>query len=605
MHISYYQKSFTTLMESPTNSPFRKLPHNHHKVSNGLVMMSLRNYNFVACCQSKGNHMSPNGFLQIATMRSSVVTAKHQKKMGLADLVSCDEAKGSTNVKGLEAGVGIAKFLRGKSFFITGATGFLAKVLIEKILRTTPDVHKIYVLIQSSNKEGTFDRVKNEILNTELFRLLQEFHGNDYPDFMMKKLIPVMGNVREANMGIETAVAEEISKEVDVIVNSAANTTFDERYDVALDINTIGPIRLLSFAKRFKRLKLFLQISTAYVNGKRQGRVMEKPFLIGDNIAKELVSHEISAKSMPWLDIEAEIRLAFNSMKAPDDAFFIQEMKDLGLKRANIYGWQDTYVFTKAMAEMVIECLRGDIPVVIIRPSVIESTWKEPFPGWMEGNRMMDPVVLYYGKGQLTGFLADPKGVLDVVPVDMVVNATLGAMTKHGWTKEPGIHIYHVASSIVNPLTFQELANLLHQHFKSFPSLDSKGRPIEVLQMKLFDDVKKFSSYVNSNLMQQMSLHEKVSKKFQNICMKIVDQAKYLANIYEPYTFYGGRFDNTNTQNLMGEMSEEERKKFGFDVGEINWEDYISNVHIPGLRRYVMKGRGMCADTLKFTAAKV
>lgn len=29
--------------------------------------------------------------------------------------------------------------------------------------------------------------------------------------------------------------------------------------------------------------------------------------------------------------------------------------------------------------------------------------------------RMMDPIILYYGKGQLTGFLADPKGVIDVV----------------------------------------------------------------------------------------------------------------------------------------------------------------------------------------------
>jgi alcohol-forming fatty acyl-CoA reductase len=83
--------------------------------------------------------------------------------------------------------------------------------------------------------------------------------------------------------------------------------------------------------------------------------------------------------------------------------------------RAKLHGWQDTYVFTKAMGEMVINCMRGEIPVVTIRPSVIESTWRDPFPGWMEGNRMMDPVVLYYGKGQLTGFLADPNGILDVV----------------------------------------------------------------------------------------------------------------------------------------------------------------------------------------------
>lgn len=44
-------------------------------------------------------------------------------------------------------------------------------------------------------------------------------------------------------------------------------------------------------------------------------------------------------------------------------------------------------MFTKAMGEMLIDEMRDDIPVVIIRPSVIESTFKDPFPGWMEGNR--------------------------------------------------------------------------------------------------------------------------------------------------------------------------------------------------------------------------
>ncbi|KAH0467193.1 hypothetical protein IEQ34_004431 [Dendrobium chrysotoxum] len=601
MGISTYLNSVNTFMKNPTNSTFSKINHNHHHISNGLMMLSMRNdNNMVAYCQSRSNLRNSNGSLPISTKRpaaaitkDNMTSSKEQNEIDLVDLVTCDKENGSTNMMGFETGIGIAKFLRGKSLFITGATGFLAKVLIEKILRTTPDINKIYVLIKAKSKEAALDRVKNEILNTELFRPLQQIHGNKYQTFMMKKLVPVMGNVREANMGIEASLAEEISKEVDVIVNSAANTTFDERYDVALDINTMGPFRLLSFAKRFKRLKLFLHVSTAYVNGKRQGRVLEKPFCIGDSIAKEIISHKLSAESIPSLDIEAEIRLAFSSRKSSDDASLMQEMKDLGLKRAKLYGWQDTYVFTKAMAEMVINSMRGDIPVITIRPSVIESTWKEPFPGWMEGNRMMDPIVLYYGKGQLTGFLADPKGVLDVVPADMVVNATLAAMAKHGWTKEPGIHTYHIASSIVNPLVFQELASLLYQHFNSFPYLDSKGRPIEVPQMKLFEDISKFSIYVNSNAMQQMSSHGKVPQNLKNICMKLVDQAKYLASIYEPYTFYGGRFDNTNTQKLMVEMSKDERKEFCFDVGEIDWQDYISNVHIPGLRRYVMKGRGM------------
>lgn len=55
--------------------------------------------------------------------------------------------------------------------------------------------------------------------------------------------------------------------------------------------------------------------------------------------------------------------------------------------RARKHGWQDTYVFTKAMGEMLLGSMRGDVPVVILRPSVIESTYRDPFPGWIEGNR--------------------------------------------------------------------------------------------------------------------------------------------------------------------------------------------------------------------------
>lgn len=52
------------------------------------------------------------------------------------------------------------------------------------------------------------------------------------------------------------------------------------------------------------------------------------------------------------------------------------------------------------------------------------------------------------------------------------------------------------------------------------------------------------------------------------------------------------RFDNANTEELIDEMSEEDRKNFQFDVESIDWKDYIANVHIPGLRKHVMKGRG-------------
>lgn len=129
----------------------------------------------------------------------------------------------------------------------------------------------------------------------------------------------------------------------------------------------------------------------------------------------------------------------------------------------------------------------------------------------------------------------------------MVVNATLAAMARHGVTQKPDINVYQIASSVVNPLVFQDLAKLLYEHYSSSPCIDSKGRPIQVPLMKLFSSTEEFSGHLWRDAIQKRGLTpskgKKMSQKLENICRKSVEQAKYLANIYEPYTFYGGRLD--------------------------------------------------------------
>ncbi|KAH9737692.1 Fatty acyl-CoA reductase 2 [Citrus sinensis] len=491
---------------------------------NNCDLCLLRRKRSIMHCQGGGKTTRSSGVSSALKERSTVTdtaagslvlspNGKGHAEIVVQDLVPFGGQ--ATSLVELQDGIGIVKFLKAKNFFVTGATGFLAKVLIEKILRTVPDVGKIFVLIKAKNEEAAMERLKNEIINAELFKCLKQTYGKSYQAFMLSKLVPAVGNVCENNLGLEEDLADVIAKEVDVIVNSAANTTFDERYDIAIDINTRGPCRLMEFAKQCNKLKLFVQVSTG--------------------------------KLIPTLDVENEMKLAWESKEFSTDGEVAQKMKGLGLERARKYGWQDTYVFTKAMGEMVIDNKRGDIPVVIIRPSVIESTCKEPFPGWMEGNRMMDPIILYYGKGQLTGFLVDPNGILDVVPADMVVNATLAAIAHHGMIQKPDINVYQIASSVVNPLVFQDLARLLHEHYSASPCVDTEGRPIRVPSMKLFSSMEDFSAHLwrdaiqRSGLTSTANLNGKLPQKLETICRKSVEQAKHLANIYEPYTFYGGR----------------------------------------------------------------
>lgn len=68
-----------------------------------------------------------------------------------------------------------------------------------------------------------------QVVDTELFKCLQEIHGTNYHRFMERKLVPVVGDVRKANPGIVPELACKIVQQVDIIVNSAGNTNFQER----------------------------------------------------------------------------------------------------------------------------------------------------------------------------------------------------------------------------------------------------------------------------------------------------------------------------------------------------------------------------------------
>ncbi|CAF2171505.1 unnamed protein product [Brassica napus] len=455
-------------------------------------------------------------------------------------------------------GVGIIRFLKGKTYLITGATGFL--VLIEKLLRASPDIGKIFILIKSKDQESANKRLYDEIISSDLFNHLKQTHGRSYEEFMKSKLIPIIGEIGEDNLGIGSEISAKISGEIDVVISCAGRTTFDDRYDLALNVNALGPGRLLSFAKDCKKLKLFLHISTAYVTGKKEGTVLETPLCIGENITSDL-------------NIEHELKLASEAVRKLHGSGEIKNLKELGIQR-----------------NPLIQTMREDVPVAIIRPSIIESSYKEPFPGWLQGIRMSDPIILAYGKGQISGLWGDSQSFADIIPVDMVVNATIAAMAKHGCGFSE-FKVYNVTSSHANPLRVAELMDLCYQHLYDFPLT-----VIDLARMKFHSSLESFTSSVFDIIAKQErgtkneggeaeESHTTLSFKGRGILNYFVS----LARTYEPYTFFKARFDDTNTRSLIQEMSMEERKIFEFDIKSIDWEHYIVNVHLPGLKREICK----------------
>ncbi|VAH70250.1 unnamed protein product [Triticum turgidum subsp. durum] len=382
----------------------------------------------------------------------------------------------------------VASYFGGKNILITGSTGFLGKVLVEKILRVQPGVRKLFLLVRATNDESARHRIQTEVTRREIFQVLREKYGNGFGDFIQEKVCPLAGDVICEDFGLDTAKLKELSKNMDIIVNGAATTNFYERYDVAFDTNVLGAKHMYAFANKCIKLKMLLHISTAYVSGEQEGLILEKPFIMGDTL-----------RAGTHLDVESELNLIkhtkmeLNANCATERAER-KTMKELGLKRARHFGWPNTYVFTKAMGEMLLGHLEGDLPVVIVRPSIITSILKDPLPGWIEGVRTIDSVILGYTKQALKFFLVDPDAIMDVIPGDMVVNSMMVAMAAH--TEEKVQTVYHLTSSVSNPTSYTTLQESGHRYFKDNPPRGENGEPIRLNNMRFFSTVVRLRAYI-------------------------------------------------------------------------------------------------------------
>ncbi|KAL2899487.1 Alcohol-forming fatty acyl-CoA reductase [Bienertia sinuspersici] len=193
----------------------------------------------------------------------------------------------------------ILKFLDNKAILITGGAGFLAKIFAEKVLRTQPNVKKIYLLVRAADNKSASLRLQNEVIGKDLFKLLKQKMGANFNSFISEKVVMVPGDITCEDLAIkESKLKEELWEDVGVIVNLAATTNFDERYDVSLYLNTFGAKHVLDFAKKCTNLKVLLQVSTAYVSGEIAGVVKEDPYYNGESL-----------NGRPGLDIEEEKKL--------------------------------------------------------------------------------------------------------------------------------------------------------------------------------------------------------------------------------------------------------------------------------------------------------
>ncbi len=538
----------------------------------------------------------------------------------------------------------VAEYLKGKTLFITGATGFLGQCLVEKILWAVPDVKRVYVLIRPrTNLRGAVVtarmRLERELYQASCFDRLRSKLGGDFPAFLKEKLVPVSGDLSRDDLNIDEQTRLRLQGETDIVINSAAVVSFDAPLDEAYHLNVLGAERVARFAQSCDGCVL-VHVSTAYVCGAVIGSVPETipapPVRTGEafpvrafsdvdldieRIEKILDSVRERAYA-PELEREfaAALLRRFRRSKGGRNVRRREKIENLrkkwiqdqlsqeGMSWARERGWNDTYTYTKSIGERIVLRTRNGAPTIIIRPAVIESGFSEPSPGWLEGLRMADPLIAAIGKGRLRALPLSPKVIIDLVPVDMVVNALLASLPAN--SNATGVRIYQVATGSCNPITLGYLYDLIYRYFKRNPMFDKSGRPIDIRYLRfpkpasfrLQHRLKALPLNLAAGALDKLSLLDSFRsvqryKRRLSALTAAHEKLHYYGEIYEPYLNLNCRFGIENTMGLLDNMSPEEREVFNFDVTRLNWRHYIQNIHIPGVKKFILKMEG--AGTLE------
>ncbi len=90
--------------------------------------------------------------------------------------------------------------------------------------------------------------------------------NKDFDKWANSKLEPILGDITKPKLGLLEPERQKLINEVDIIINVAADVSFNQRLDVAISNNVRGPMNILELAKELKHCIIFTHVSTAYVN---------------------------------------------------------------------------------------------------------------------------------------------------------------------------------------------------------------------------------------------------------------------------------------------------------------------------------------------------
>ena len=366
--------------------------------------------------------------------------------------------------------------MAGKSVMVTGVTGFVGKVVLEKLFFEFPDMKKIYVLVRGKPPrpprtpraqiaaaetprtpsepemvKSATERFSNDVLTSKIWEQRVRTEGESQEAFnarVLAKVTVVFGSLGGERCSIPQKQWDELCAEVDTIIHCAASVSFDDPLHKQIPINVVGAkelIKMLQGKQSTTKPRTFVHVSTCYV-GYPQGSTSTK----SDGFVKE------GPCEFPY---DTTQLMKFITTSPPEEVISMTPALLAGKKveqcdcngtgfKGNGGGHQNTYTFSKAMAETTLLKMCRDDPenmprLVILRPSCIGAALAEPCRGWIDAATANGAMYMMCSLGYLKYFPGRGEAISDQIPVDLVSNACIvaAAYAAHDDARVRAVHI--------------------------------------------------------------------------------------------------------------------------------------------------------------------
>jgi len=519
----------------------------------------------------------------------------------------------------------VGETLAGKHILLIGVTGFIGKVWMVNLLEEIPQIGKITLLIRRNRNASGQRRYEKIVEESPCFDTLARRHGASLLAFLKEKVDVVEGDVSQPGLGLAEEVHARLIRSLDLIVNSAGLTDFNPDLRDALSSNVESAAHLLEFLRQCDHAGL-MHLSTCYVIGARDGRVSEE---LQDNYnpthdpdfdsEKEIAAIRDTIRNVEERSESPELaaalrrqalgRRAENGQAPPADLdgmlkrnrtrWARNRLTRIGMRRARHLGWPNTYTYTKSLGESLLARHGKDLPIAVVRPSIVESSTRSPFSGWNEGINTSGPLSYLLG----TNFRQLPSNerkCLDVIPVDMVCRGMI--LIAAAVVSRRNARLYHLATSATNPCDMGrsiELTALAHRkHYLTIEGLE------HWFKMKFETISVSKARYERMSIPMQKAVVSRINRIAEALGRKKpplgkqerdLIRAEKLIELYEPFILHNEHvFEAENARMLSAALGPAERQRFDFAPEGIDWWEYWINIHVPALRRWcypLMEGR--------------